>query len=424
MPTILIDRKSVAALPPVAKTTVFYDVKLTGFGLRLTTSGVKTYIVEYRPGAGGRGINKKRMSIGRDGPAFRADAARAKAELILAQVTLGTDPGSERTKRRRAERVSDLLQVYLSDRIAVTRKPKTYEAFEGLVRNWIAPELGSKVAIDLTRADVSRMHRKIGINRRVTANRCVALLHAAYAFAADEGLLPADNPNPAARVDRFVERARDRFLSEEEIARLGATLRLAETSGLPWTIDQSKKTKHLNRTISSTKIDPFAAAAIRLLLLTGARLREILDLEWSEVDLDRGLLRLPDSKTGAKTILIGPAAVQILNGLPRLGRFVIAGRLAIESSGSTAYGKRADIKKPWASVSTHAGLTGVRVHDLRHSYASIGASSGLGLQIVGRLLGHASPATTARYSHFADDPLRRASDTISDSIAASLTGGR
>jgi len=161
-----------------------------------------------------------------------------------------------------------------------------------------------------------------------------------------------------------------------------------------------------------TNIGPHAAAALRLLIFTGARLREILDLQWDHVDLQRGLLFLPDSKTGKKTIVLGVAALAVLENLPRLGKFVIAG---------TDNDKpRADLQRPWALVSKRANLAGLRLHDLRHSFASVGAGSGFGLPVIGKLLGHSNSKTTERYAHLAADPLRRASDAISGSIAKAM----
>jgi integrase len=217
--------------------------------------------------------------------------------------------------------------------------------------------------------------------------------------------------NPTSGIEKFREQVRERFLSESELLRLGEAIREAETVGIPW-IKQSKS-KHApkleNRT---TNIGPHAAAALRLLIFTGARLREILDLRWDYVDLQRGLLFLPDSKTGKKTIVLGAAALAVLENLPRVGKFVIAG---------TDNDKpRADLQRPWALVSERADLAGLRLHDLRHSFASVGAGSGFGLPVIGKLLGHSNSKTTERYAHLAADPLRRASDVISGAIAKAM----
>jgi len=164
---------------------------------------------------------------------------------------------------------------------------------------------------------------------------------------------------------------------------------------------------------------------LRLLLFTGARLREILHLKWEYYDASRGLLILPDSKTGQKTIVLGAPAMDVLNGLPKIGDYVIPGTARQVQGEGNVFPRledkpRADLKKPWARVQAHAKLEGVRLHDLRHSFASVGAGAGLGLPIIGKLLGHANAATTARYAHLDADPLRRATDAISNTIAAAL----
>jgi integrase len=195
------------------------------------------------------------------------------------------------------------------------------------------------------------------------------------------------------------------------LLRLGDAIREAETTGIEWPKSTSKHApkKPGNRV---TSIGPHAAAALRLLIFTGARLREILDLKWEHVDVQRGLLFLPDSKTGKKTIVLGGAALAVLINLKHVGNYVIAG--------NDPEKPRADLQRPWALVSTRAGLAGLRLHDLRHSFASVGAGSGLGLPIIGKLLGHSSSKTTERYAHLAADPLRRASDAISGAIAKAM----
>jgi integrase len=165
-----------------------------------------------------------------------------------------------------------------------------------------------------------------------------------------------------------------------------------------------------------TVIDPFAAAAIRLLILTGARLREILKLEWKHVDLERGLLLLPDSKTGAKSIILNTPALAVLVPLKRVGMYVIGS----QSAGTDGEKPRADLNRPWRSIAKRAGLAGLRIHDLRHTHASIGAGAGLGLPTIGKLLGHTKAATTQKYAHLDVDPLRRASEHIGARLAVAL----
>src|SRR4029077_3106040 len=184
--------------------------------------------------------------------------------------------------------------------------------------------------------------------------------------------------------------------------------------GLTYTVDETQpKAKHAPKEDNRrTVIGPHAAAALRLLIFTGARLREILHLKWDHIDFERGLLLLPTSKTGKKTIVLNAPALAILSGLPRAGDYVIAGTFPDQP--------RADLKKPWKAVSNRAGLTGVRIHDLRHTHASVGAGAGLGLPIIGKLLGHTQSATTQRYAHLDNDPLKKASEHIGSRLATAM----
>jgi integrase len=225
--------------------------------------------------------------------------------------------------------------------------------------------------------------------------------------------------NPARGVEKYKEQGRERYLSIDELERLGAAIREAETTGIEWDIDPAKKSKHVPKGERRTVIGEHAASAIRLLLLTGCRLREILHLKWDNVDLERGMLFLPTSKTGKKAVVLNAPAMSVLANLTRVGGYVIASNTA----GTADEKPRADLKRPWAVVSRRAGLEGVRLHDLRHNFAAFGAGGGMGLPIIGKLLGHTQAATTQRYAHLDADPLRRASNAIGTSIAAALGEG-
>jgi integrase len=220
--------------------------------------------------------------------------------------------------------------------------------------------------------------------------------------------------NPCRGVQLYKDKKGERFLSIQEFRRLGATLRLAETEGLPWIFNEGKRAKH-RPAKSENQREVFArdvTDAFRLLMYTGCRRREILHLRWEDVDFERGVLNLPDSKTGRKKVLIAGPAIAILDELERHSEYVIPGREPDKP--------RADLNRPWRCITQHARLEGLRLHDLRHSYASIGAASGIGLIALGKLLGHASPSTTQRYAHLADDPLRRASEHIASVIASAI----
>lgn len=433
-------KRAVDDLPPVDRPRIFYDSDVKGFGLRVTPSGARTFVVEYRPGGGGRGVAKRRMKLGAYGE-ITPEQARNLARDALAAVRCGQDPAGARAAEREAPTLREIAERWLSEEVQPKCKPKTVIAYELAMRRHILPTLGSKKAHGVTHADVARLHRKIGGVAPIAANRALAALSALYSWAAKAGEVPRQT-NPCSDIERFRESRRETFLSTEQLERLGAAIREAETDGIPWADpNPAKKTKHLPREENRrTRISPHAAGALRLLIFTGARLREILHLKWTHVDPERGLLLLPDSKTGRKAIVLNAPALAVLGEMKalRLGDYVIAGEDPKKP--------RADLKKPWALVARRAGFVEmtervgedgkpmmdrsgrpimeerptVRLHDLRHTHASVGAGAGLGLQIIGKILGHAHASTTQRYAHLDADPVRKASETIGARLAAAM----
>jgi integrase len=288
----------------------------------------------------------------------------------------------------------------------------TAQDYESLLTTYAIPALGNRKADALTRAEIAHLHNQLK-DKPYQANRLLAVIGSLYTFAERRGLVP-ESRNPAKKIEKFPEERRERFLTPEELERLGAAIREGETVGIAWREDgAAPKSKHLAKEENQrTLLSPEAAAALRLLIFTGARLREILDLRWEHVDLGRGLLLLPDSKTGRKTIVLNRPALEILQSHPRTGTYVI--------SGTHPDRPRTDLKKPWSAVCRRAGLEGVRLHDLRHTFASIGAGASLGLPIVGKLLGHSQAQTTARYAHLDADPLLRAANLIGERIESAM----
>jgi integrase len=284
---------------------------------------------------------------------------------------------------------------FLSLHAAAKRKARTVAEYRRILQAHILPTIGSKRIVDVQRSDVARLHAGL-VRTPYEANRILAVVSAMWNWAVRRGEVALAD-NPAKGIERYPEHGRERFLTGAELARLGDALRLAETAG---------------RRIA---IDPFAIAAIRLLILTGARLREILDARWEHVDIERGILFLADSKTG-KPVYLSEAALEVLAGLPRLegNSYIVVGK----REGA----QRADLKRPWVAVRKAAGLDGVRIHDLRHSFASIGAGASMGLPIIGKLLGHTHAATTHRYAHLDADPMRRAAEIIGAAISAAMDG--
>jgi len=408
-------KRAVDAAEPSSKRYTLFDDELKGFGLRVFPSGEKSWIVEYRPNGGGRGVGKRRLTLGPIGT-LTPDEARRAAKDALASARLGADPARDKEAARRSVTLAELVERYLAEHVDTKRKPGTREQYRFLLERVTLPALGKVKAEQVTRRDVAKLHAQMS-DKPFQANRLLAVIGAMYSFAGKRGLVP-EGCNPAREIEKYREHRRERFLTPDELERIGAALREAETVGIAWDVDEAQpNAKHLPKLEKRrTILGPHAAAALRLLILTGARLREVLHLRWEHVDFSRGLLLLPDSKTGRKTIVLNAPSLAVIEALPRMGAFVIAG--------DDPDKPRADLHRPWKMIAKRAGLAGVRLHDLRHTFASFGAGSGFGLPILGKLLGHKEAATTQRYAHLDNDPLRRATGAIGEQIAKALDRGQ
>ena len=391
-----------------------WDGHIAGFGVRVQTTGAMSYVVKYRAGSG-RSAPTRRLTLGKVGT-LTPDEARTIAKKMLGSVAHGADPAAQKAAEKRASTLAEVAEQFLVEHVEAKRSASSATSYRDLIERLALPDLGTRKADKVTTAEVGRLHSRLS-HVPYQANRLLRVLSSLFTFAARAHVVPVGF-NPCRGIEYFSEEGRERFLSTPELARIGEAIREAETIGLPYLVDAQRSTaKHAPKEINRrTIIGPHAAAAIRLLIFTGARLREILHLEWDQVDIERGLLMLPTSKTGKKTIVLNAPALAILGGLPRSGKFVI--------TGSTSDKPRSDLKKPWRAVSSKAGLTGVRLHDLRHTHASVGAGAGLGLPIIGKLLGHTQTATTQRYAHLDNDPLRKASEHIANHLANAMGEAR
>ena len=385
-----ISQRTVEALT-VEKDTVFWDPELSGFGVRVYPSGSKYYVVQTRA----RGEAAKRVTLGRHG-VITAEEARRRAALIVARIKAGKNPVPESMARKLANgpTVAELAERWLEEHVAVRCKPKTAEDYRQTVSKHIVPTFGKMPALAVEHADVTELHH--GLRQTpVMANRVVDTLSRIYNAAENRGLIP-EASNPCRLVLKNRERRRERFLTDEELRRLGRVLDEAETC---------------------SGVSVHAVAAMRLLLLTGCRKGEILNLKWDEVDLKANELRLPDTKTGPRTISLSAEAAGVLAAIPRIkgNPYVIPGRVE---------GKHMrNLNDPWEIVCKRAGLKNLRIHDCRHSYASRALALGESLPMIGRLLGHTQVETTARYAHLARDSVQDSALRISESIAADILKG-
>lgn len=404
MPSIKISKATVNAIEPGSADTFYWDEQLKGFGLKITPKGKKVYVCQYRAGGGAAGASR-RQTIGAHG-VLTPDEARSEAKKILGLVANGADPARDKQVRRRQPTVADLCDQYLVEGCG-TKKQSTLDTDRGRIERHIKPLLGRKKVSDVTRADVKRFLNDVAAGKTATdvktgkhgrarvsggkgtASRTVGLLGGIFSFAHELELVDF---NPVHGVKRFPDKRNERFLSEAELVKLGEALREAEAAGE----------------------NPAGLSVIRLLIFTGARRDEIAGLEWEEIDFENRVLRLRDSKTGQRILPLNPGALTILSAQARVddAKYVFPA--------TKGEGYFLGTPKIWRRLRSKADLHDVRLHDLRHSFASVAVSMGASLPIIGALLGHKDAATTQRYAHLQDDPLRSTSDAVATRIESHL----
>jgi integrase len=311
-----ITKRLMIGLRPNGREFTVWDDAVTGFGVRVRPTGTMSYVVVYRAGSG-RGAPVRRYTIAAVGK-IAPEQARARARAILGEVAHGHDPVTQKTAERGTPTVTELTDRFMADHVRAKRKAGTAKFYRDILDRIVKPAVGTTKADKLSRLQVGRLHSSLA-DKPFQANRILAVIGSMYAFAGRAGIVP-EGTNPARGIEKFKESRRERFLTGGELERLGSAIREAETTGIPWTVDESKATaKHVPKARRSTKIAPSAAAALRLLLFTGCRLREILHLRWEHVDIERSCLFLPDSKSGRKTIILNAPALAVLNALERVG---------------------------------------------------------------------------------------------------------
>jgi integrase len=366
---------------------IIFDRQLPGLGLRITPAGKKIFVAQAYVSR-----RKRRITLGY-APDMSLSKARLEALQTLAAMRGGVDPTDDRKARLRASAartitLRELSERWLTEFVVPKLKPRTVSDYKQLLSTRILPALGNLTVAEIDREHVERLHRDLrGIPRR--ANYAIATLKVLLGFGVRHALR---SDNPAAGIKPYRENRRERFLSEAEFGLAAEAIKKAEADGA---------------------IGPFAAAGLRLALLTGARSGEITAIQWGHVDWSRRLIRLPDSKTNEpRTIHLSDAAIEVLRATPRVGPYIITG------------GKRGtgfqSLSRAWATARKYAGLKDVRLHDLRHSYASLAASRGVSLYAIGKLLGHKAPTTTARYAHLAGDAIQAVNDEVSAAMQAAI----
>ncbi len=378
-------KRTIDAVEPQATEFFLWDEGIPGFGLRVMPSGRKSFVVQFRAGRRAR-----RMSLG-PSTVLTCDQARTRAITIIAAVKNGEDPAADRAAKRNAATVTDLADRFDKEHIAVRLKASTAKEYRSNLKRFILPALGRLAVPEITRADVAKFHHDL---RHIPyqANRCLEVVSKMFSLSEMWGLRP-DGTNPRKHIRKYPEEKRERFLSAAELRRIGEVMREMETESVEL---------------------PSAILAARLLIMTGCRLNEVMSLKWSYIDFDSPALRLPDSKTGAKVVHVGQPVVDLLQDAQRTdgNPWVITGTLP---------GKPlSDLQPFWQRVRARAGVKDVRIHDLRHTFASAAVASGQGLPMIGKLLGHTQVQTTARYAHLAEEPVRMAADAVAQNLRQSL----
>jgi integrase len=368
--------------PPATGKQITPDGEVAGFGIRVTANGARSYVLRYTTRAG----RERTYTIG-DASVWRTADARAKARELRREIEDGGDPLGAIEEERAAPTIADLVERFRAEHLP-RKRPGTARDYEYLIRLHIEPHFGqhTKVA-DVRFEDVDALHRKITKSGSTyAANRTVAVLSKMFALAVRWHMRET---NPAKGIERNKEYHRRRYLSGDELVRLTKAL-----------------AKHP---------DKEAANAIRLLLLTGARRGEVLSMRWDDV-VD-GVWSKPPSSTKQREhhqVPLSAPAQQLLADIRKRQR----PRAPFVFPGDGATGHRVELKKDWAALCKAAGIEGLRIHDLRHSYASQLVSGGASLPLIGALLGHSNPATTARYAHLMRDPLKEATERVGAVIAA------
>jgi integrase len=372
----------------MASGDVVFDTDVRGFLARHRGGGVH-YAVKTR-------IRREQriLTIGRHGRgAWGPESARREAQRLLGLIRDGRDPAAQRAADKAAPTLSSFAARYMMEYAANHHRPRTLSEDARLLRLYVLPTVGKLRLRDIGKAEAARMHTGLSATP-VSANRALGMLSAILGWAERVGER-GDGTNPCRHVDRYPEKARERLLSADELARLGETLAIAETAGIS---------------------DWRPVAMVRLLLFTGGRLSEILGLRWEWIDMTAGTVRLPDSKTGAKTIHLPAPAQEMLAALPRFAgnAHVIPG----DRPGAPFVGAQ----KAWGRIRARAELPDLRLHDLRHAFASTAVAGGDSIFIVGKLLGHSRSATTDRYAHLAPDPAAAVANRTAARLQAMLGG--
>jgi integrase len=396
-------KTAIENLSPTGNRYEVRDDILAGLLVRVGSSGDKAFYFQYRTGKG-RGAANKRFHIGTF-PTLTVEQARQIAKEKAAVVAMGGDPAQEVREEKTAATMQNSLHGFIEEHVAKL-KLQSIKSYTTIIMKRLLPGLGKLHVKDVSFSDVAKLHHSMK-NTPYLANRSLAVLSKFFGWCEMRGYRERGS-NPCHGVTKYKEHKRQEFMGATELSLLGDTISRMEKT---WIDRQEGKTQRKKGDAVDT-ITPQAAAAIRLLMFTGARVSEVLSLEWKHIDLDQGTALLPDSKTGFKVLQLPAPALAVLECLPQISEWVFPG--------SSASGHMVNIKDAWGDVLNQAGMDGWRLHDLRHAFASMMVNSGASLPIVGKILGHSQASTTQRYAHLEENPARKAAEVAAAKIAEAM----
>ena len=383
-------KKNVESLEPTGTRYEVRDDELIGFSIRVGATGEKSFYLTYRAGKG-RAAPLKRLRIGTF-PSMTVEQARQIVKQKLAQIAMGGDPAQEVKEGKNAPLFHEVIETFLQEHVDAKLKPATQHQYRTLAQNHLIPAFKKMKMADITYRHVAKLHHDLQ-NTPYLANRCAAVLSKFFDWCEKTGYRDRGT-NPVRGLEKYREEKRLKFMESSELEAIGEGIAKLE---------------------KQDAIDPTIAAALKVMLLTGARCSEILILKWEYFNESKEKALLPNSNTGAKVLPIPPTAWEVISALPRVNEYCFPGRWG--------RGHIINVKDTWKRICKAGGISGWRIHDLRHAFASYAANSGKSLPIIGKILGHSQASTTSRYAHLAENPVAQAAAETAEGLAQELNLG-
>ena len=383
-------KKNVESLEPTGTRYEVRDDELIGFSIRVGATGEKSFYLTYRAGKG-RAAPLKRLRIGTF-PSMTVEQTRQIVKQKLAQIAMGGDPAQEVKEGKNAPLFHEVIETFLQEHVDAKLKPATQHQDRTRAQNHLIPAFKKMKMADITYRHVAKLHHDLQ-NTPYLANRCAAVLSKFFDWCEKTGYRDRGT-NPVRGLEKYREEKRLKFMESSELEAIGEGIAKLE---------------------KQDAIDPTIAAALKVMLLTGARCSEILTLKWEYFNESKEKALLPNSKTGAKVLPIPPTAWEVISALPRVNEYCFPGRWG--------RGHIINVKDTWKRICKAGGISGWRIHDLRHAFASYAANSGKSLPIIGKILGHSQASTTSRYAHLAENPVAQAAAETAEGLAQELNLG-